>query len=375
MNYAIYPTHDTTLYERHIRRNSGIDQILELIKYVPSVPDVNGFYYDSIYNSRILMKFDTNHLANLIASNTVSRTAKYYLSLKATKASDLPVDYSIDVFAVSQSWANGNGHYNDYPEITNGASWRYRNGYYKGSGLQWINSSYSSGTTGSYATSAGGGTWFTGSNFYSSQNFNYSITPDIRINVTNIVHSWLSGSIANNGFIIKRTEEDEQSSEFKGDILFFSRDTHTIYIPKLEAVWDDSSFVSTGSLQEVSNDFSVNISNIKKSFRTNSKYRFRVKARDRFPNITYSTSSNYLDFKRLPVASYYAIQDSLTDDYIIPFDTGSTRLSIDSQGNYFNIDMNYFLPERFYKIVLKVIMDGGFTEHIIDDGFYFKVVR
>lgn len=375
MNYSIYPVNDTTIYEKHIRRNTGIDQIVELIKFVPSVPDENGFYHDGIYNSRILMKFDTNHLSRLINSGRVSRTSKYYLSLKATEASDLQINYDLDIFAVSQSWDNGLGHYGDYPEITTGASWRYRNGYYNGDGLTWINSSYSSGTTGSFATNSGGGTWYTGSDFYATQNFNYANTPDIRVNVTSIVHQWLSGSIENNGLVIKRTESDELDSNYKGEIKFFGRDTHTIFMPKLEAVWDDSNLAGTGSLQEVSDEFSTFVSNIKKNYRTNSKYKFRIKSRDKYPTLDYSTTNGYLNFKRLPTSSFYAIQDSTTDEFIIPFDTGSTRLSVDSQGNYFYLDMNSLLPERYYKIVLKVQKDGGFMEHIVDDGFYFKVVR
>lgn len=375
MYYSIYPTYDTTIYEKDSRRNSGIDQILELIKFVPNSPDKNGFYYDGIYNSRILIKFDINNLSSLVNSGRVSKTSKYYLSLKATEASDLPIIYDIDVYAVSQSWDNGVGHYNDYPEITEGASWVYRNGYYLGTGTPWISSSYSTGTTGSYATTQGGGTWYTGSNYYATKNFDNVDIPDIRIEVTNIVHQWLSGSIENNGFIVKRTEADELSSDYKGELKFFGRDTHTIYVPKLEAVWDDSNLSGTGSLDEVGEDFALFVSNIKKSYRTNSKYRFRVKARDRYPTLTYSNTNNYLDFKRLPTSSFYAIQDSTTDDFIIPFDTGSTRLSVDANGNYFNVDMNTFLPERFYKIVFKIQKDGGFTEHIVDDGFYFKVVR
>ena len=117
------------------------------------------------------------------------------------------------------------------------------------------------------------------------------------------------------------------------------------------------------------------VGNIKKNYRTNSKYRFRVLSRDKYPTLDYSTTNNYLNFKRLPTSSYYAIQDSVTDDFIIPFDTGSTRLSIDSEGNYFNMNMESLLPERFYKIVFKVINNKKFTEHIIDEGFYFKVVR
>ena len=57
MYHAIYATRDTTLYEKNFRRNAGIDQVLELIKYVESVPDENDFYYDGTYNSRILLKF------------------------------------------------------------------------------------------------------------------------------------------------------------------------------------------------------------------------------------------------------------------------------------------------------------------------------
>jgi hypothetical protein len=375
MYHAIYATRDTTLYEKNPRRNAGIDQVLELLKYVESVPDENGFYYDGTYNSRILIKFDIDHLSNLISSKTVSRTSKYFLSLRATDASDLPLDYNIDVFAVSQSWDNGVGHYNDYPEITTGASWTYRNGYYDGNGLQWINNRFSTRTTGSFSTNSGGGTWYTSSQYYATQNFNYVKNPDIRINVSNIIHRWLSGSIPNNGFIVKRTSQDEFSTDFKGTIRFFSTDTHTIYIPKLEIVWDDSNISMSGSLPEVSDDFQLFVSNINKNYKTNSKYKFRVKSRDRYPTLDYTTTNNYLNFKRLPTSSYYAIQDSVTEDYIVPFDTGSTRLSIDSEGNYFNINMNSFLPERFYKIVFKVQKDGGFTEHIIDDGFYFKVIR
>lgn len=376
MYYTIYPVNDTTLYEKNPRRNSGIDQIIELVKYVPSVPDPDtGFYFEGIYNSRILMKFDTNQIKNLITSNSISKSSKFYLSLKGTQASDLPIEYNIDVHAVSQDWDNGLGHYNDYPQVTNGTSWSYKNGYYNGDGLPWITGSFSTGTTGSFVTVQGGGTWYTGSEYTVSQSFNYNKTPDIRVNVTPIIHGWLSGSIDNNGFIIKRSEADEKTSDYRGYIKFFSVDTHTIYIPKLEAVWDDSSYTSTGSLSEVSSDFVAMISNIRKKYNVNSKYRFRIKARDRFPTPSYSLVSDYLAFKRLPETSYYAIQDAVTDEFVIPFDDEGTKISIDSQGNYFNINFNAFLPERFYKIVLKVITDDGFSEHIIDEGFYFRVER
>jgi hypothetical protein len=35
--------------------------------------------------------------------------------------------------------------------------------------------------------------------------------------------------------------------------------------------------------------------------------------------------------------------------------------------------MNGFMPERYYRLELKIV--DGFTEQYIDDEIYFKVVR
>ena len=75
------------------------------------------------------------------------------------------------------------------------------------------------------------------------------------MDVTDIVDKWWSGSYTNYGFMVKRSGSvgnldstlDEGSSTPMGTFSFFSRETHTIYQPKLEAVWDDSVW-TTGSL-------------------------------------------------------------------------------------------------------------------------------
>lgn len=373
MYYSLYPKYDTTLYENHPNRNSGIDQIVELNKIVSNTPDPDGFYWDATTNSRILMQFDTVRLASLISQGAITGSATYYLSLRATEAAELPISYSLEVAPVSQSWSNGQGHYNDYPEITEGASWSYRDGYYQGNGTLWITGSLSAGTTASNASVVGGGTWYTGSTYVVTQSFDYVDVPDIRINVTDIVNHWLDGDIPNNGFIIKRLSADENSNTHLGSIKFFGKDTHTIFTPRLEAVWDDSVFV-TGSLQEISGDYTVYFPNIKQSYRNSGKTKIRLIAREEFPRLTYATSSNYLDIKRFPTSSYYAIQDSVTNDFIIPFDTGSTVISCDTQGNYFYLNMNSFSTERYYKIVVKTV-DSDQVEVITDGGFYFKVVN
>ena len=51
-------------------------------------------------------------------------------------------------------------------------------------------------------------------------------------------------------------------------------------------------------------------------------------------------------------------------------------MSLDISGNYFNQDLNGFYPNRFYKILLKVLYDDG-QKRIYGDNekFEFKVVR
>ena len=70
------------------------------------------------------------------------------------------------------------------------------------------------------------------------------------MDVTDIVNKWVSGSIHNNGFIIKRSgslglittgsNDDEGNTKRFGNLSFFSSDTHTKYPPSLEVEWDDS---------------------------------------------------------------------------------------------------------------------------------------
>ena len=87
----------------------------------------------------------------------------------------------------------------------------------------------------------------------------------MRMDVTELVNLQLSGSVNggvdNEGFIIKRsgsvgnddTNTDEGNNTRLGTFSFFSRETHTIYQPKLEVVWNDSKWV-TGSLNALSSE-------------------------------------------------------------------------------------------------------------------------
>jgi hypothetical protein len=102
----------------------------------------------------------------------------------------------------------GTGHYQDSPEVIDGVSWRYRTS--SGSSA-WALSSFNNNVTASYPTlQPGGGTWYT--DVFSTQSFTYATSKDINLDVTNIVNSFSSASIENNGFIIKKDDSIEFSS-------------------------------------------------------------------------------------------------------------------------------------------------------------------
>ena len=389
MYRIFYAEKDTTLYEKTPEQNVGIDPILELTK-IPSSSRLNDVVQANTYNSRILIDFgnEITTLSRAITDGTIpaigsaQTSASVYISLRASDASDLLRSYTIETYPISESWANGQGVFGDTPISRTGASWLYRSG--DGSTLgakQWdTGSAHSAGTSAGKLQPLGGGTWVTGSGYSGSTSF-VNQSPDLRIEVSDIVNNWVSSSdsqITNNGFIIKRPYADEISGETLGSLKFFGRESHTIYIPRLEVCWDDAEVLTT--LSEISsNTYVPYIKNIKSEYRKWEIANFRIGVRPEFPTKTFQTSSFYMTDERLPVSSSYSIIDSVTNETIIPFteinnnfSNSKTKISSDGNGSYFKLRMDNFMPERYYKIMLK-------CERSIDvqtfDDFYFKVVN
>ena len=222
--------------------------------------------------------------------------------------------------------------------------------------------------------------------YEASQSFNID-SEDVRMDVTDIVKAWLSQSIDNEGFIIKRrgnvgnsdSFSDENNTQRLGNFSFFSSDTHTKYPPTLEVVWDDSKW-NAGSLSALTStnleDSVLYMKGLQPEYNQKSKVKFRVVGRERFPDKTYDTTPSNLTVKTLPPSSsYYSILDAETNDVIVPFGSGS-QLSCDSSGNYFTLWMDGYQPERYYKIEYRIQSGSGTDEELnqyYDEGFTFKV--
>jgi hypothetical protein len=347
-------SYDASIYLQQPDQNAGRDEILE----------VGKLYYGTIKDIyRTVIKFDVSNLET-------GSGWKAYLNLKAANSEEIPLQYTIYANAVSQSWTMGTG--TKFDNITSdGVSWKYRNGVDK-----WVSydttggtAVYTSNTTGS--ANAEGGVWYLSGS--ASQSFNYE-SDDVRMDVTNMVNIWLSGSVSNNGLIVHHSLDAENDTLDYGVLKFFSKETNTIYQPKLEIVWDDSSIV-TGSLAPVTGSaeegYKVVVTNLKTQYEANTKVKVRVKGRDKYPSKSFGTIFSYDQSKYLPTTTYYQLEDYITNEIIFPFGD-YTKVSCDSTSNYFIMDLSTLPINRTYLLKLKIV-EGGIST-IIDDKLKFEII-
>lgn len=306
-----------------------------------------------------------NYSSSLSTRNTNGDFVFQYgasLLLRECESSEIPLDYTIYAYPVSQSWEMGIGtRFDDI--TTDGVTWNYR-----ASGSKWLIGSMSLESTGSY--NGRGGTWFTGS--YGTQSFSYE-SSDISMNVKNTLDTWISGTLPNEGFIIKHSSNFENDTVDYGQLKFFSKETHTIHQPKIRLGWDDSVF-ETGSLSSVTltEDITINCKRLKKQYKVNSTPTIEVFARELYPSKTFSNTFAYNDASYLPTSSFYQVRDLNSNDVIIPFSDYS-KLSCNSNGNYFKINLTNFEVNREYKIEFKVERNN--SVEYFDDDLTFEVVR
>lgn len=368
MILRFYPSKDATIYEKEPSKNTGLDAILDISKIISTDVSPSG----SVYNSRILLDFDYNTIATTI-TNLGYNPNQFNFSLKmyVAEANEIPLDYTLYAYPISQSWSMGIGRASNSPATTDGVSWYYRTSKSDLTSV-WATGSYPTLVTGSWSSNPGGGTWFTQS--FATQSFDYT-TSDVDMNITSIVRLIQSGSISFNGIIIKKSDADEQGTGVFSSLKFFSKDTNTVYHPVIEARYDDSIITGSLSVLDTELDYNLVLTNLQSTYKEQSTAKVRVDARYRFPIPTFQTSSFQLTNYRLPSGSQYAVYSAQTDDVVINF-SDYTKLSSDSSGNYFRLYLDSFQPERYYKLVFRVPNSGpGTTYQIYDKNWIFKVTR
>lgn len=378
MHYFIYPEKDTFISSNpRIRSlNNGADEILEIEKSNVFIK-TNNFTYmsssvsasvsssvltssmsttQSVYLSRALLQFDVSAFSASIASGEMVEP-KFTLNLKTVDAIQLPSRYTIVARPISGSWEEGTGR--RYADVKpDGVTWDYRS------------------SDGTKQWTTPGGDYYT--DVSSSQNFAYQ-SSDVKMDITDIVMEWISGSIENNGILVHQF--DETSSVEMGSIKFFSKNTNTIYSPYLDASWKDVTYTPNTSsiLTDISNQKVVSINNMSPEYSQGCVIRFNVKARDKYPKKTFQKwpnqnvpFSDYLSSYSLPSSSYFSIKDFDTHETIVDFDE-HTKISADASGSFFYINSSGLPQERFYKMSIKVTENDNVN--IYDIPTPFKIRR
>jgi hypothetical protein len=379
--YKLFPIKDASIYSFYPFMNSGIDavnQISNLNISVDTSPQV----------ARTLTEFSQEEIEdtinNLISGSQWTANFRQFIAT----AQGIVESIFVEVYPAGSYWWNGSGMYLDVPMTTDGCSWA--SPAFEGSGLGWpMSGSDAAGNpvTGSYNPNfspIGGGTWFP--NYKASQSFDTRSEKDLNIEVKDIVDKWYSSSIVypstaslpNYGFLTKFEDVVEFNSnpQVQPVMQFYSVDTNTIYPPQLEFKWVDYQTVltgsATGSILQTTNIVSSLAENPGK-FTPQGVNRFRFNVAPKYPPRVWTTSSLYTSVNYLPTESYYGVKDLDTNEFVIDFDETYTKLSSDSQGNYFNLYMNGLEPERYYKILVKTKLKG--STMVLDDNYYFKVVN
>jgi len=381
MHHFIFPSQDTWISsgsstitgESFKDQNFGRDQILEVKK---------EFFNNSLdHQTRALVNFsgtEFTELSKSVSDGTIASDAKYFLRLyEAEGNAEMTEEYTLAIQPISQSWTEGTGKFGDNPKNTNGCSWENRLNPIGGTATAWdfagIDNNHDNGP-------AILGDEFGNIFSQSTQAFSNE-SPDVNVEVTDMVNMWLEGRKENYGMVVRFNGASETDTTTFGHLKFFSRNTHTIFSPRLEVRWDDHlpcTGSNTGSLTELTMsglaDNFLYMRGLRESYKVGERVKFRVGARKRYIQKSFTNSVQTVTGSYIPEGSgSYAIKDVATDEFIVPF-SAYTSMSCDANGPYFNQWLDGFYPDRVYKIQLKLIYDDG-QEQVFDDDFEFIVKR
>ena len=224
----------SNLITRGTGSNMGAADIMAIFSIYGQASSSNGL---SSEQSRAIVNFDIT--SSISSSIEACRTAgalpasgsvSFYLRLfNAAHGQTLPIDYNIQVAALTKSWDEGYGLDMDgYLDPGTGSG---------GFGSNWVSAS-----SGPWETEGGDITATT------AYQYTYSIglngTADIEIDVSNLVEDWILGTNAlsgTNGFMVRITPADLSRQQSYYTKKFFARGSEYFFKrPLLEARWDSS---------------------------------------------------------------------------------------------------------------------------------------
>jgi len=298
-------------------------------------------------SARIVLNID------IPSENQYPTNSVYYLNLRIANAKNVTRYQQLNVYPVSRSWTEGSGYfYQDVKNMQDGVTWNVASPI-----VSWS---------------------LSGSDYVTTPSASYTFSrvpiEDIKIDVTQIIRPVVSGSneFAWNGLIVKFPDTDEQLTTNTGNIKFFSSNTHTIFAPKLEVLYNNQTFI-TGSLKPISTgNISIIPKNLKTAYTVGEIDKVYLVVRDKFPDKRFDEAQRYKTKYYLPSSSLYRIKDQVSGMTIHDFDQYST-INCDTSGSYILLDTTGFDVDRYYTIDLKI--SSGQQVWFPEFDYSFKVDR
>ena len=355
---TIFPSQDATIYNTTSSMNTGIDEILEIQKVISGSTG-------NLKISRALLQFDLSDISSSLSTQGITTASdggnlRYFLKMYIAEEKDVANDYSLAITKLNESWVGGLGRSTHLPNTEEGCSWTYRDGI-----------------TPNTAWSTAGGHFDTSTIAGHSQSFS-NVQADIEADITDMVHSWLNGTQTNNGLIVYRSGSQETDSTDYGTVKYFSRETNTIYSPRIEARYNKASELSrtVTSMTAITEDDNITITALTlPEYRRATETRIELSVQSKFPSRSQGLQASTTSLYSLPTSSTYAVIDATTNEVFIPHNTTGSLISTNNK-HFIDIDMNSLFPERYYTIQVKVpnLLYNG-SEQFYETNTHFKVIK
>ncbi len=322
------------LVSRAVSSNMGSSDILEVFSIYAQASTA------SLETSRTLIHFPISEIVSSRDAGTLpaAGSVKFRLKLYNAKHSEtIPRNCSLTIHSVSTAWQEGQGlDMESYSDL---------------GVCNWVSASADT------PWLAPGGDFFDDAS-NREQVFTTGIE-DLDVDVTDMVESWITTPADNHGFMIKLAGAYEDGSLETSHYTkrFFGKDSQYFFKrPIIEAQWE-SAQLNTGSLPDgysQQDQYVFAVRNLKTEYKNyeNAKISVYTRLKDWQPNI-YTKASNRAAVDIVDEAYYKIVRVSDALE-VIPYshtkETAYSKMSYDSTGSYFELDMSLFEPGYLYEI-------------------------
>ena len=206
------------------------------------------------------------------------------------------------------------------------------------------------------------------------ENFMYSSSADIDTDVSTLL-AQINAVDARFRFVhLNYASSLEDDSTKRGEIEYYSANTHTIYQPTLVVASESVAVCASGKEDgdfSLDNEYLLYHKNLKPTYQPNTNITFKFGARTLYQKATYGTSSATLGNNYIPSESTYNFKDVKANELVLP-NSMQAVLGIESNkdGHIIeNVPSNLFYPYRKYQLVINVVSGSTTDTFVLPETF------